>query len=98
MHPPSSNTISPGSITLEEKSKKRKRGAALDNEIDALFDASLGKRIKRGALDTEDAPTAHKASNILSIAKRDKGLSDVLGAIRAAPKGDGDGHSKKKRA
>lgn len=82
--------------TSDEKSKKkRKRGSAPGNEIDALFDTSLGKKLKRVALNPEDLSAANKTDKQLP-AKGDKGLDDILTAIRAAPKGDGDSSRKKK--
>jgi nucleolar protein 9 len=79
--------------------KKRKRDKAA-NEIDALFSASLGKRIKKAVLDSESkvfstiSGTDDHAAIIHSV--KDRGLDEVLGAIRDAPKEAGR-HGKKKR-
>lgn len=85
-------------IEDSKKTKKRRQG---DDEIDNLFDdAGLSKRTKRGALEAEgvapedsqevdakmDQPTTNKA---------DRGLVDVLGAIKLAPKGESVGKVKK---
>jgi nucleolar protein 9 len=85
-----------------EKPKKRKRDKA-DNEIDALFNASFHKRVKKGALQREvKVPSATEgfadehAATLHPV--KDKVLDDVLGAIRAAPKDEKGGHGKKKLA
>lgn len=77
----------------EKPKKKRKRDAVPDNEIDALFAASLGKKTKRTALDAAELPSSDKPP----VATGDKGLDDVLGAIRAAPKADGDSAHRNKK-
>ncbi|KII96011.1 hypothetical protein PLICRDRAFT_34962 [Plicaturopsis crispa FD-325 SS-3] len=83
-------------------SQKRKRP---ENEIDALFDATLGRRQKKSAIvaaeDAEDngskLPTRTqnlKPEKVPSVptekTRQGQGddLSDVLGAIRTAPKGE----------
>ncbi|KAF7978355.1 hypothetical protein HWV62_1005 [Athelia sp. TMB] len=80
----------------EKPKKKRKRDAAPDNEIDALFAASLGKKTKRAALNAAELPSSVGADKP-PVATGDKGLEDVLGAIRAAPKADGDSAHRKKK-
>jgi len=100
--PPPSSTAPPTSESAptpssEEKlKKKRKRGTVPGNEIDALFEASLGKKIKRTALNAAEIPSSVEADKNL-VTKGDKELDDVLGAIRAAPKADGDFLKKKKK-
>ncbi|CAL1702092.1 unnamed protein product [Somion occarium] len=82
------------------KSQKRRRKDRTEDEIDELFDTTLGKKIKRAGLtDVEPAQVKTKSSEKKKIVEevRDKGLKDILGAIRAAPKDDRI-HSKKKRA
>jgi nucleolar protein 9 len=67
--------------------RKRRGSNRPEDEIDAVFKANLGKRIKKGHIDViagEDDRQSH--SIIRSI--KDPGLQDVLGAIRAAPKGE----------
>jgi nucleolar protein 9 len=60
----------------------RKRAVDTGDEIDALFDASLGKRVRRGAL--ESGGTARDATVKNGNIGHD--LGDLFGAIRAAPK------------
>jgi nucleolar protein 9 len=85
-----------------QKPRKRKRDTRPDDEIDALFNASLGKRIKKGVLEPEQAPSTVKGITGKHLATShtvtDTGLNDVLGAIRAAPKVEKGGHGKNKRA
>lgn len=80
----------PGSY---QKRKKRKRGTA-DNEIDEVFDATLSKKVKKGVLDTAEL-SSHSIDATSPSLKGDKGLLEVLGAIRAAPK---DEKGKKRRS
>ncbi|KAJ7725102.1 armadillo-type protein [Mycena metata] len=81
----------------ENKKGKRKREGG--DEIDALFGAALGKKVRKAAL-VEPAPAKAqpepKAKSLPSPASEDAGLADVLGAIRAAPEGSGKAHGKRK--
>lgn len=81
------------------KSEKRKRKHRPEDEIDELFDNTLGKKIKRAGLaDEEQAKTKSTEKNKTKAeGVQDKGLKDVLGAIQSAPKGDDRGHGKKKK-
>lgn len=64
-----------------QKPTKRKRPARPDDEIDDLFNATLGKKIRKAALASKDiAP----ATTTLKDDKDSKVLQDVLGAMRAA--------------
>ena len=80
--------------------KIRKRKARPEDEIDALFNAKLGKRIKKAAL-SETTSTLDGPSKVVEVkditAKEDKGLEQVLGAIRLAPKDHGYSKKKQKR-
>lgn len=81
--------------------KKRKRKARPEDEIDALFDAKLGKKIKKAAL-SETTSTLDGASEVIVVKdvtarKEDKELEQVLGAIRLAPKDHGYSKKKQKR-
>lgn len=74
---------------------KRKRKAQPEDEIEAVFNATLGKRIKKAALDSPDMVTSEaaiperkKGTQNRKESRKDGGLEDVLGAIRAAPKGE----------
>ena len=70
-------------------SSKRKRKES--DDIDKLFDSTLGKRQKRTAL-----PPVQEEHSVFSSSDA-PGLEGVLGAIKAAPKGDKDGKHKKKK-
>ena len=81
--------------------KKRKRKARPEDEIDALFNEKLGKRIKKAAL-TETTSTLEDPLEALVVKdvvtrKEDKELEQVLGAIRLAPKDHGYSKKKQKR-
>ncbi|RDX53030.1 ARM repeat-containing protein [Lentinus brumalis] len=100
--------------TKSDKSAKKGKGKARpQDEIDALFDAKLGKKIKKAELATEDKPKEEpvgvKSSKDEKGEKKskkrkdreeggaDRDLADVLGAIRSAPKED-KGPKKRKKA
>jgi nucleolar protein 9 len=73
--------------------QKRKRESRPVDEIDALFEASLGKRVKKGALVVEDAEDVEARLQSLHVATtgdvEDGTLLAVLGAIREAPDNKG---------
>lgn len=111
---PTTSTQTPAPVEASENvtkgSKKRKHKGDAEDEIDALFDAKLGKKIKKGGLgrkDEEDHEVKSKGEEHDGSTKKrkrhakdepaDNDLKDVLGAIKAAPKDDG-AHRKKKRA
>ncbi|KJA16110.1 hypothetical protein HYPSUDRAFT_47764 [Hypholoma sublateritium FD-334 SS-4] len=75
------------------QSESRKRKSRPENEIDALFNEKLGKRIKKAALTDTKSVTAVAETPSVKKKKPDKDLDQVLGAIRLAPANDG----KKKR-
>ena len=81
--------------------KNRKRKARPEDEIDALFNAKLGKRTKKAALSeitsTLDGPSKAAEIKDVAVRKEDKGLEQVLGAIRLAPKDHGYSKKKQKR-
>lgn len=91
--------VSAPQVPGENKKGKRKREGG--DEIDALFGAALGKKVRKAAL-VEPAPAKAqpqaepKAKSLLAPASEDAGLADVLGAIRAAPEGSGKAHGKRK--
>lgn len=97
-----SSNETPAQLAPSQKPRKRKRETRPETEIDALFNASLGKRIKKGVLEPEQAPSTVKGITgehlAISHSVKDTALDDVLGAIRAAPKDEKGGHGKKKRA
>ncbi|TBU50501.1 ARM repeat-containing protein [Dichomitus squalens] len=96
--------------------KRKAKGSRPQDEIDALFDATLGKKVKKAELasvdkikgkeDVESKSKSKTKDGEKKSKKRkdeeegaaaDKDLSDVLGAIRSAPKDD-KGPKKRKRA
>ncbi|KAL1744639.1 armadillo-type protein [Schizophyllum fasciatum] len=78
----------------KEVGKKTRKRHRPQNEIDELFDTSLGKRTKTARIETAN-PDMETVSSGPSV--DDKTLSAVLGAIQHAPKGDG-GRKKRKGA
>ncbi|KAG6833595.1 hypothetical protein H0H87_004222 [Tephrocybe sp. NHM501043] len=76
---------------------KRKRHGYADDEIDAVFNASLGKRMKKAALgDIALVPTLPSKEEVSRKGQAPDTLQAVLGAIQSAPKDD-KGHRKKRR-
>jgi nucleolar protein 9 len=75
--------------TPEDEPKKRKRKP--ENEIDELFDAALGGKIKKAALAAIPMSEEKEGEK-----EEDKSLKAVLGAIRSAPKGE-EKHRKKRK-
>ncbi|PPR04002.1 hypothetical protein CVT24_010495 [Panaeolus cyanescens] len=87
----------------EKETKKRKNRP--EDEIDALFNEKLGKKVKRAALEDTTSPQKASAESIAAaeVSKKskkdrkkakedgsgDKELEQILGAIRAAPKSEG---------
>ncbi|KAJ7265839.1 armadillo-type protein [Mycena haematopus] len=64
-------------VSPKKERKKRKRDAGGD-EIDELFTAAMGKKVKKAAL-VEPTLPSNKAAPL------ENGLADIMGAIRAAP-------------
>lgn len=102
---PSEPQVEPSTPPADMKRSKRKHRT--EDDIDRLFDAQLGKKVKKAALDKEatDGGAQKKEEDDKSSRKHKKdkagdqqpdGLRDVLGAIKAAPKGE-DGHRVKKK-
>ena len=83
-----------------KKPTKRKRDPGPENEIDVLFDQSLGKKIKTAIVEPEHTPSIIKGfasdDTATSHLVADQGLNDVLVAIRAAPKDETGVHGRKK--
>ncbi|KAJ7667611.1 armadillo-type protein [Mycena polygramma] len=84
--PVAPSTIQPVGVISSKEHKKRKRDAAGD-EIEELFTAAIGKKVKKAALVEAVQPSGQ-------VETLDAGLSDVMGAIRAAP-AEGKGHGKR---
>lgn len=90
----------------EKQSKKRK--SRTEDEIDQLFEEKLGKKVKKAGLAPEVAPApqavaGRKEGKDKKRKKgeddvKDKDLKDILGAIKAASKGDDKSHQRKKKA
>ncbi|KAG0698851.1 armadillo-type protein [Suillus ampliporus] len=77
-------------VSHQSKASKKRRSRPED-EIDAVFSAGLGAKIKRTAV------SATSSSDKLVVQKSmDQGLQDILGAIRAAPSDD-SGRGKRQR-
>ena len=100
-----------------KSSGKGKSKAQPQDEIDALFDATLGKKVKKAELSTaasksskeeNDTPRKAKSSRDEKGEKKskkrkdrddggvDRDLTDILGAIRSAPKDDKGSKKRKK--
>jgi len=88
--------------------KKRKRNAAAD-EIDALFDDAIGRKVVRGALDLAPTPTpvlpksktkgkgkAGEKGKREEKVERHADLEAIVDAIRVAPSGEGKGRGKRR--
>jgi len=88
----------PGDSHIPQKSSKRKRHAQPEDEIDVVFNASLGKRIKKAALGdvASDIPRTIGEKILKKRSGTADGLQAVLGAIKHAPK-DEKSHEKRKR-
>ncbi|KZT26897.1 ARM repeat-containing protein [Neolentinus lepideus HHB14362 ss-1] len=69
---------------------KRKRDMQVEDDIDALFQRTLGKRVKRGAFLDADSQPSRK------VATDDGSLRDILKAVQLAPKDDKHKHRKKR--
>ncbi|EAU82466.1 hypothetical protein CC1G_08217 [Coprinopsis cinerea okayama7 len=90
--------------TAPAKPAKRKRAKA-DNEIEELFDATLGRKIKKAALgdgigatsENKETPKPEKAKKKDKSSGEDPSLAAVFGAIKAAPKHDDSNPKKKKK-
>lgn len=107
--PPNSQPLLPRRETQSDKkveeaavppSQVKKKRKHQGDEIDALFETSLGKKVKKAAL-ISDLGTITPKSNSGLVEKPasgvvDKNLEDVLGVIRTAPKGEKP-RAKKKR-
>jgi len=87
--PPPTQPVDEVSSTKERKKRKRDAGG---DEIDELFTAAMGKKVKKAALVEVVQPESEPLPS--DKATLDTGLSDVMGAIRAAP---AEGKGKRKR-
>ncbi|KAG6861483.1 hypothetical protein C0995_015910 [Termitomyces sp. Mi166 len=81
-----------------QKSAKRKRHVQSEDEIDAVFNASLGKRIKKATLGhVASTPLLSEPEKMDVKNEAPDSLRAVLGAIKSAPK-DEKGNKKQKKA
>ena len=98
MPPPRVEELKIKEETRKDEPKKRKR--KLENEIDELFDAALGRKVKKAALavpvSEEKEGVVVKGEKEVNQEEEDKSLKAVLGAIRSAPKGE-EKHRKKRK-
>lgn len=79
-----------------KKSAKRKRHVQGEDEIDAVFNASLGKRMKKAAL-SRLIPREPEKMNV-NQGESTNGLQIVLGAIKSAPKDERGNKKQNKRS
>ncbi|KAI0347012.1 ARM repeat-containing protein [Trametopsis cervina] len=103
---PHGSTVEDTAVINEQVSSKhkKKRKARPDDEIEQLFESKLGKKPKKAALATltlDPPPGTNsdagdtKRRNVSADGGPD-GLRDIMGAIKAAPKGDDGRRTKKK--
>lgn len=94
------------SLARDRKKRKRKRGAVAD-EIDALFNGVIGRKLVRGTLDPASLPASAPAlPKVKTKIKEGEGhgkeklrhadLEAVVDAIRIAPSGEGKKRSKRR--
>jgi hypothetical protein len=87
--------------------KKRKRSAAAADEIDALFDDAIGRKVVRSALEPAAAPAPVRAeeTNVDLALNPGRGKIDdhrhaelgaVVDAIKVAPRAEGKKRSKRR--
>ena len=106
---PEADAARASSPEKERRRKKRKRSAAAADEIDALFDDAIGRKVVRSALEPAPAPTPVKSgTKKASLAvkqgrrhddegvdhERQVGLGAVVDAIKVAPRHEGKKRSK----
>lgn len=109
---PAQAAIGAAEVTKEQEShaapadgqQRHKRQSQPEDEIDQLFEANLGKKVKRTGLRSDTAAGAgmQRADDQSGKARLkgdtvDKGLVEVLGAIKLAPKDDSGHRAKRKK-
>lgn len=77
---------SPSKQTIKEKKTKKRKRPSREDEIDSLFDSTIGRKVKRAALNSEGPD---KRDGIAHKEGMDVGLLSVLGAIKVAPDHEG---------
>ena len=94
----SASIIKAASDPTPASDKNRKRKSRPEDEIDAVFNTKLGKKIKKAALsEVLDDPSKVPVAKDIVAREKDKDLEQVLGAIRLAPKDDRQSKKKQKR-
>ena len=108
---PDARTTSGTAVALapsgKERKKRKRSVAVVEDEIDALFEGSLGRKVARSALVVEDSGAALESTPLriystttrqekLADKSADCGLGAVVDAIKAAPKG-GEGKKRHSR-
>jgi nucleolar protein 9 len=80
--------VKPTSSEATDDRKKRKKRP--EDDIDALFDERLGKKVKKHAVAVAPSLSGVTSGKLERDATRneDKDLEQVLGAIKSAPKSD----------
>ncbi|KAF7330777.1 hypothetical protein MVEN_02416800 [Mycena venus] len=79
-----------GEVSSSKKERKKRKRDPGGDEIDELFSTAMGKKVKKAAL----AEVVQPGSRTLPSETLDSSLSDVMGAIRAAP---AEGKGKRRR-
>jgi nucleolar protein 9 len=88
-----SNTTGEASVSSSHQKRKRKPP---EDPIDEVFNATIGKRVKKGVLDPSDAFARRDRPRRVNERSQNSELRDVLSAIRAAPKGEKVDQKRKK--
>ena len=105
---PEGGEVGTSSPEKERRRKKRKRSAAATDEIDALFDDAIGRKVVRSALEsalvtapvkaeTKKADVALKQEQgDQSVDDKQAGIEAVVDAIKIAPHSEGKKRSKRR--
>jgi hypothetical protein len=105
---PEGGEVGTSSPERERRRKKRKRSAAATDEIDALFDDAIGRKVVRSALEpapvTAPVKAETKKANLAlkqeqgdqSVDDKQAGLEAVVDAIKIAPRSEGKKRSKRR--
>lgn len=78
----------PTPLAVSTSQKTSRRRGTSEDEIDAVFKATLGNKTKKAAVDRVSALDAQQST--------DQQMSEVLGAIREAPSGE-SGRTKRRK-
>ena len=104
---PEGGEVGTSSPEKERRRKKRKRSAAATDEIDALFDDAIGRKVVRSALEPAPASASVKAETKKadlalkqeqgdqSVDDKRTGIEAVVDEIKIRPRSDGKKGSKR---